>query len=94
MARAKLLETSPFFESAHESASQGGQSAVPENVDVDTHFIAFIPQPVRAVLLLFPQRGALAQAREEEEKSDEHKFDGDVWWVKQTVSTRCLVRPA
>lgn len=42
MARAKLLETSPFFESAHESASQGGQSAVPENVDVDTHFIAFI----------------------------------------------------
>lgn len=41
---------------------------------------------MRAVLLLFPQRGALAKAREEEEKSGEGKFDGDVWWVKQTVS--------
>lgn len=53
---------------------------------LDPEFLAFIPQPVRAVLLLFPQRGALAKAREEEEKSGEHKFDGDVWWVKQTVS--------
>lgn len=53
---------------------------------LDPEFLAFIPQPVRAVLLLFPQRGALAKAREEEEKSGEGKFDGDVWWVKQTVS--------
>lgn len=53
---------------------------------LDPEFLAFIPQPVRAVLLLFPQRGALAEAREQEERSGEGKFDGDVWWVKQTVS--------
>lgn len=40
--RAKFLESADFFESAHKAASQSGQSAVPENVHVDTHFIAFI----------------------------------------------------
>ncbi|WRT66368.1 uncharacterized protein IL334_003323 [Kwoniella shivajii] len=40
--RAKLLDTSEFFSTAHTSASQSGQSAIPEDLDVDTHFIAFI----------------------------------------------------
>jgi ubiquitin carboxyl-terminal hydrolase L3 len=41
-ARAKLLDEADFFEAAHTSAAQHGQSAVPEDLDVDTHFIAFI----------------------------------------------------
>lgn len=41
-ARAKLLDEADFFEAAHISAAQHGQSAVPEDLDVDTHFIAFI----------------------------------------------------
>lgn len=42
MDRAKLLDEADFFEAAHTSAAQAGQSAVPEDLDVDTHFIAFI----------------------------------------------------
>lgn len=37
-------------------------------------------------MLLFPSRGALEKARNEEETSGTGKFDGDVWWIKQTAS--------
>ncbi|WWC70192.1 uncharacterized protein I206_104142 [Kwoniella pini CBS 10737] len=40
--RAKLLDESNFFSEAHLSASQSGQSSIPDDLDVDTHFIAFI----------------------------------------------------
>jgi ubiquitin carboxyl-terminal hydrolase L3 len=36
------LDTTDFFSAAHTAAAQTGQSAVPEDLDVDTHFIAFI----------------------------------------------------
>ncbi|RSH80913.1 ubiquitinyl hydrolase 1 [Apiotrichum porosum] len=56
---------------------------------LDPEFLAFTPQPVRSVLLLFPSRGKLAEAREAEEKTGEGKFDGNVWWIKQTISNAC-----
>lgn len=37
-----MLDEATFFESAHTAAAQAGQSAVPTDLDVDTHFIAFI----------------------------------------------------
>ncbi|KAK4684671.1 ubiquitin carboxyl-terminal hydrolase L3, partial [Tremellales sp. Uapishka_1] len=40
--RAKLLDTTDFFSEAHTAAAQSGQSHIPEDLDVDTHFIAFI----------------------------------------------------
>jgi ubiquitin carboxyl-terminal hydrolase L3 len=40
--RAKLLDEADFFEAAHTAAAQSGQSAVPTDLDVDTHFITFI----------------------------------------------------
>jgi len=40
--RAKVLEETDFFEAAHVTAAQSGQSAVPTDLDVDTHFIAFV----------------------------------------------------
>ncbi|WWC94181.1 hypothetical protein V866_001020 [Kwoniella sp. B9012] len=40
--RAKLLDESDFFTQAHTSASQSGQSSIPDDLDVDTHFITFI----------------------------------------------------
>lgn len=53
---------------------------------LDPEFLQFIPKPVKAVLLLFPCRGELAEARKKEEEDGEGKFTGDVWWIKQTVS--------
>ena len=52
---------------------------------LDPEFLQFIPKPVKAVLLLFPCRGELAEARKKEEDEGEGKFSGDVWWIKQTV---------
>jgi ubiquitin carboxyl-terminal hydrolase L3 len=40
---------------------------------------------VKAVLLLFPCRGELAEARKKEEEDGQGKFEGKVWWIKQTV---------
>jgi ubiquitin carboxyl-terminal hydrolase L3 len=42
MERAKLLDEADFFQAAHTAAARTGQSAVPTDLDVDTHFIAFI----------------------------------------------------
>ena len=57
---------------------------------LDPEFLQFIPKPVKAVLLLFPCRGELAEARKKEEDDGEGKFTGDVWWIKQTVSLSYL----
>ncbi|WOO85633.1 Ubiquitin carboxyl-terminal hydrolase isozyme L3 [Vanrija pseudolonga] len=57
---------------------------------LDEEFLSFVPQPVKAVLLLFPSRGELAAAREKEESDGEGKWDGkDVWWIKQTIPNAC-----
>lgn len=53
---------------------------------LDPEFLQFIPKPVKAVLLLFPCKGELEQARKKEEADGEGKFSGDVWWIKQTVN--------
>lgn len=45
-ARAKLLDETSFFEQAHKAAADSGQSSVPqtaEELDVDLHFISFVP---------------------------------------------------
>lgn len=44
-ARAKLLDETPFFETAHQSSVAAGQSRVPEGEEereTDLHFIAFV----------------------------------------------------
>jgi len=43
--RAKLLETTELFATAHAKAASGGQSSMPENLDTNDHFIAFVQAP-------------------------------------------------
>ncbi|ETW78868.1 cysteine peptidase C12, ubiquitin carboxyl-terminal hydrolase 1 [Heterobasidion irregulare TC 32-1] len=40
--RSKLLEETPLFAAVHEEFASSGQSAVPENLDVDLHFTCFV----------------------------------------------------
>jgi hypothetical protein len=42
MERAKALDEATFFTEAHSNAALEGQSEVPSDLDVDTHFIAFV----------------------------------------------------
>ncbi|KDQ61656.1 hypothetical protein JAAARDRAFT_31120 [Jaapia argillacea MUCL 33604] len=43
--RAQALETTPLFADIHAEAAQGGQSAVPRNLDTDLHFTCFVQAP-------------------------------------------------
>ena len=43
--RAHILESTPLFASAHADAASSGQSAVPDNLDVDLHFTCFVQAP-------------------------------------------------
>lgn len=43
--RAKLLEETDLFATAHAAAASGGQSAVPENLNTNEHFVAFVQAP-------------------------------------------------
>lgn len=58
---------------------------------LDPDFLQYTPKPVYAVLLLFPSRGKLFEARAEEDQMEEYKWKGKnkengIWWIKQTVS--------
>jgi ubiquitin carboxyl-terminal hydrolase L3 len=62
---------------------------------LDPEFLQFTPQPVFAVLLLFPSRGKLGEERKKEEEAGEGEWtetddeSKKIWWIKQTVSTNC-----
>lgn len=43
--RAKLLETTELFASAHAAAASDGQSRMPEGGKVNEHFVAFVQAP-------------------------------------------------
>lgn len=43
--RAKLLETTEIFATAHATAASGGQSRMPEGLKANDHFIAFVHAP-------------------------------------------------
>lgn len=64
---------------------------------LDPEFLQFTPEPVFAVLLLFPSRGKLAEARRKEQEDGKGEFKGvedeskKVWWIKQTVCGSCYV---
>lgn len=51
-----------------------------------------VPQPVKAVIMLFPITPATEAAKDEEEAkimSSGQKLPSDVWFTKQTVSNAC-----
>ncbi|WVQ72587.1 hypothetical protein IAR50_002145 [Cryptococcus sp. DSM 104548] len=61
---------------------------------LDPDFLTFIPGPHKAVLLLFPSKGKLAEARKQEEddkaRTGQGVFKGEgVWWIKQTIGNAC-----
>ncbi|KAG8878113.1 ubiquitinyl hydrolase 1 [Serendipita sp. 405] len=43
--RAKLLETTDLFATAHATAASQGQSSLPPNLDTNQHFVAFVQAP-------------------------------------------------
>ena len=59
------------------------------NLDTVRQLLALVPQPVKALVLLFPIRGKLKELSEEEEAKIKEKgqvpIDPTVFWIKQTV---------
>lgn len=62
LGRAKLLEETELFATIHSSAAHAGQSEVPENLDTNLHFCAFVqaPSPIDGKLRLLELDGRRA----------------------------------
>ncbi|TFY83300.1 hypothetical protein EWM64_g714 [Hericium alpestre] len=60
---------------------------------LDDELLAMVPQPVKAVVLLFPIRGALKTARKAEDErlraEGQVPIDPTLIWIKQTISNAC-----
>lgn len=89
------LESNP--EVLNKWSSQAGLvPSVAEFGDVyglDEELLALVPQPVKAVVLLFPVSAETEAKREEEdekiEKGGQHAIEPEVLWIKQTISNAC-----
>ncbi|PWY98507.1 cysteine proteinase [Testicularia cyperi] len=60
---------------------------------LDEELLMMVPQPVQAVLLLFPITEAVQKMRNEEdedvEEATEAEAEGEVMWFKQTIGNAC-----
>ncbi|CAN3359068.1 ubiquitin carboxyl-terminal hydrolase Yuh1p [Diutina catenulata] len=86
------LESNPAIFT--ELATRLGLSPVLSFHDVysltDPDLLAFLPQPIYAVILLFPLTGGYEEYRKSED-ADAHGYDNenDVVWFKQTIRNGC-----
>ncbi|ODN79794.1 hypothetical protein L202_03697 [Cryptococcus amylolentus CBS 6039] len=88
------LEASPdVFNAWSEPLGLPASLTFQDLFSLDPDFLTFIPGPHKAVLLLFPSKGKLAEERKKEEEnkaSGEGVFKGEgVWWIKQTIGNAC-----
>uniref|UniRef100_A0A061SEX6 Ubiquitin carboxyl-terminal hydrolase n=1 Tax=Tetraselmis sp. GSL018 TaxID=582737 RepID=A0A061SEX6_9CHLO len=59
---------------------------------LDQELLAMVPQPVLAVLMLFPITDETEKARQKEEdqiSESGQRLSSDVWFTKQTVGNAC-----
>jgi ubiquitin carboxyl-terminal hydrolase L3 len=60
---------------------------------LDDDLLELVPQPVKALILLFPIRDKLEELRQEEEAQIKEKgqvpIDPTVFWIKQTIRNAC-----
>ncbi|KLO11532.1 peptidase C12 ubiquitin carboxyl-terminal hydrolase 1 [Schizopora paradoxa] len=60
---------------------------------LDPELLSFVPQPVKAVIVLFPITPKFEEIRKEEDESIKNKklpaVDPTVIWIKQTISNAC-----
>ncbi|THH32359.1 hypothetical protein EUX98_g1801 [Antrodiella citrinella] len=58
----------------------------------DEDLLALVPQPVKAIVLLFPYEELLPHHREEDsqiQKDGQYPIDPAVVWIKQTIDNAC-----
>ncbi|KAI0080146.1 cysteine proteinase [Panus rudis PR-1116 ss-1] len=60
---------------------------------LDEELLAMVPQPVKAVVLLFPVTEVIERKRIDEDthiaEHGQHPIDPDVIWIKQTIGNAC-----
>ncbi|KAJ7449549.1 hypothetical protein FB451DRAFT_1287264 [Mycena latifolia] len=88
------LESNP--EVLNSWSSQAGLAPVAQFNDVfglDEALLAMVPQPVKAVVLLFPISPESEARRKEEDEEilskGQPRLDPTIFWIKQTISNAC-----
>ncbi|KAF8273126.1 peptidase C12 ubiquitin carboxyl-terminal hydrolase 1 [Lactarius quietus] len=95
MSRWIPLESNPelFNDWAHKVGLLETEAKFVDVYGLDDDLLDFVPQPVKALILLFPIRGELKERSEDEEAKFKEKgqvpIDPTVIWIKQTISNAC-----
>ncbi|KAI9453389.1 peptidase C12 ubiquitin carboxyl-terminal hydrolase 1 [Lactarius psammicola] len=95
MSRWIPLESDPklFNDWAHKVGLVESDAEFVDVYGLDDDLLALVPQPVKAVILLFPIRGKLEELGQAEEAEIKEKgqvpIDPTVFWIKQTIRNAC-----
>ncbi|KAH9962574.1 peptidase C12 ubiquitin carboxyl-terminal hydrolase 1 [Russula dissimulans] len=78
---------------AHDAGVVSSEAEFQDIYGLDDDLLGSVPQPVKAVILLFPIRGKLDELRQQEEaklkEEGQVHIDPTVIWIKQTISNAC-----
>ena len=66
-------------------------------IEPSTQLLAMVPQPVKAIVMLFPITDAYETARKAEDaqvlEKGQPALDPTILWIKQTVRSNCVCQP-
>ncbi|KAI0953998.1 hypothetical protein AcW1_006703 [Taiwanofungus camphoratus] len=89
------LESNPdvLNQWANSAGLVASQAQFEDVYGLDPELLAMVPQPVKAVVLLFPISESIeARKRQEDERirtGGQHPVDPTVFWIKQTIGNAC-----
>ncbi|KAJ2091325.1 Ubiquitin carboxyl-terminal hydrolase isozyme L3 [Coemansia sp. RSA 986] len=84
------LESSPeAMNTVIRQMGVGAPATFSDVYDLDDEFLDTVPQPVHALVFLFPEAEELNKIREEEAMRSDNKISPNVWHMKQTIGNAC-----
>jgi len=89
------LECNPkvFNELAKKAGLISSQATFQDVYGLDDELLGMVPQPVKAVILIFPEYKEVVERRKAEDakfaKDGQTKLDKTIFWVKQTIGNAC-----
>ncbi|KAJ2536051.1 Ubiquitin carboxyl-terminal hydrolase isozyme L3 [Coemansia sp. RSA 1933] len=84
------LESSPdAMNKVIQQMGVGEPTAFSDVWGLDDELLGMVPQPVHALIFLFPLTNKFEELRKQEALSSENKVSPNVWFMKQTIGNAC-----